>query len=138
MAAEQAGWIGANGGCTAEQKQKDNCRMIWTGGANMTRLEITRAEVREILRANLGKQLCITFDNGIMQSVEIGAVDDEGFLHSGSYVDQPGLFWRRFEEVKHIERKMTPCAESMPNSCSIAAPKWVTAGLRRKRRSLFR
>ena len=73
----------------------------------MTRLEMTRAEVREALRANIGKQLRITLGDGIVQSVDIGSVDDEGFLHSG-HGDQRNHNWTRFEEVKHIHRRLSP------------------------------
>ena len=100
----------------------------------MTRLGMTRAEAREILRANIGKQLRITLDSGIVQEVEIGYVNEEGFVHSGSGGDQPGVVWTRFEEVKHIHRNLTPVAASMPNGISLSAPKWVTLGLPRKRR----
>jgi hypothetical protein len=103
----------------------------------MTRLEMTRAEVREALRANIGKKLRITLDDGIVQSVDIGSVDDEGFHHSGPDGDQRNHNWTRFEEVKHIHRRLSPYGTSMPNSFSMSAPKWVTLGLPR-RKSLFR
>ena len=104
----------------------------------MTRLEMTRAEIREILRANIGKHLHITFENGTVQSVEIGFVDDEGFVHGGNGGgNQPPIIWRRFEEVKHIHSRLSPCAASTPGNGSTSAPKWVTLGplSRRKRKS---
>ena len=103
----------------------------------MTRLEMTRAEVREALRANIGKQLRITWDDGIVHTVDIGSVDDKGFLHSEPEGDQRNHNWTRFEEVKHIHRRLSPYMAPTSNSCSISAPKWVTLSLR-KHKSLFR
>ena len=100
----------------------------------MTRPEMTRAEIREILHANIGRQLRITFDTGMVQEVEIGYVDAEGFVHSASSGDQTGVIWRRFDEVKHIHRHLTPVGASMSNVSSLSAPNWVTRGLPRKRR----
>jgi hypothetical protein len=73
----------------------------------MPRREMTRVEVREILRANIGKRLRITFKDGIDRAVDIGSVDDEGFRHSGPEGDHPNFYRTSFEEVKHIHRTMT-------------------------------
>ena len=40
-------------------------------------------EIRKTLEANIGQRLRIEFIDGVTQSVEIGSVDGEGFLHSG-------------------------------------------------------
>jgi hypothetical protein len=64
---------------------------------------MTRKEVTDILQANIRKRLRITFDDGVVQSVEVSSVDDEGFLHSGPDGGDPQAFWTRFENVTLIE-----------------------------------
>lgn len=62
-------------------------------------------EIRKILTANIGHRLRIEFGDGVTQSVEIGSVDDEGFLHSGPEDGgDPRDFWTRFESVKSIQQ----------------------------------
>jgi hypothetical protein len=65
---------------------------------------MTIDEVRETVVANAGKTLRITFSDGIVHSLVIGAVDNEGFLHSGENGTDPQRWWSRFESVKLIER----------------------------------
>ncbi len=65
--------------------------------------EMTPKEIIEILNANIGKKLRITFSDGVIQFVEISSVDDEGFLHSGPDGGNPQAFWTRFESVTLIE-----------------------------------
>jgi hypothetical protein len=67
--------------------------------------EMTPKEIIEILNANIGKKLRIAFSDGVIQSVEISSVDDEGFLHSGPDGGDPQAFWTRFEDITFIE----PC-----------------------------
>lgn len=64
---------------------------------------MTRNEVADLLEANIGKRIRITFDDGVIQSVEVSSVDDEGFLHSGPDGGDPQAFWTRFEGVTLIE-----------------------------------
>ena len=65
---------------------------------------MTRDVLVILLRENIGKRLRVTFDHGVVQSVEIDSVDEEGFLHSGPNEgdDRQGL-WTRFEGVNLIE-----------------------------------
>ena len=90
--------------------KRPSVRLSGLPQSGMTRAEMTRVEAREIIRKNIGKRLRITFADGFVRVVNIGSVDGEGFLHSGPDGDHPNHFWTRFEEVKHIHRKLTPCA----------------------------
>jgi hypothetical protein len=64
---------------------------------------MTPTEVADALQKNIDKRLRITFDDGIIQSVSVHSVDQEGFLHSGPDGTDPTQFWTRFEGVKLIE-----------------------------------
>jgi hypothetical protein len=50
---------------------------------------MTRDEIRAIVEASSGRQLRITFSDGVTQSVDVAAVDDEGVLHSGPDGSEP-------------------------------------------------
>ena len=60
-------------------------------------------EIVSTLRARSGKRLRITFSDEIVQTVMVGPIDDEGFLHSGPDCADPLAFWTRFEDVKTLE-----------------------------------
>jgi hypothetical protein len=64
---------------------------------------MTAEEIADVLRANTGRQLRVIFSDGIVQSVLIGSVDAEGFVHSGPDGTPPGFFWTRFEDVASVE-----------------------------------
>ena len=64
---------------------------------------MTRHEIEEALTASDGRRVRVTFDDGVIQIVEIGSVDDEGFLHSGPDCADPKAYWTRFESVTSIE-----------------------------------
>ncbi len=66
---------------------------------------MTPKQIIDTLRASIGKRLRVTFEDGIIQSVDINSVDDEGFLHSGPNGDNPEAFWTRFESVRLLERE---------------------------------
>ena len=55
------------------------------------------------LRASQGKRVRLTFADEVVQTVVVGSVDDEGFLHSGPDCADPYALWTRFEEVKLLE-----------------------------------
>jgi len=55
------------------------------------------------LRASLGRPMRITFSDGVVQTVIIGTVDGEGFLHCGTDHADPQIFWTRFEDVNALE-----------------------------------
>ena len=65
---------------------------------------MTATEILDALKANIGKRVRVTFDDGIVQSVDISSVDEEGFLHSGPDGIDPHGFWTRFEGVTLVER----------------------------------
>jgi hypothetical protein len=67
---------------------------------------MTPKEIADALRVNIGKRLRITFSDGIVQCVDVGSVDEEGFVHSGPNGDQPDNFWTRFEDVMLVESKL--------------------------------
>ena len=46
---------------------------------------MTPDEVRTALLKSIGKRVRITFVDGLVQSVDVGPVDDEGFLHSAGW-----------------------------------------------------
>ena len=59
-------------------------------------------EIVNCLRASSGRPMRIKFSDGVVQTVIIGTVDREGFLHCGIGVaDQ--VFWTRFEDVHALE-----------------------------------
>ena len=64
---------------------------------------MTPTEVADALQKNIDKRLRITFDDGVIQSVRVDSVDQEGFLHSGPDGIDPTEFWTRFEGVKLVE-----------------------------------
>jgi hypothetical protein len=64
---------------------------------------MTPTEILDVLNANIGKRVRVTFDDGVVQSVEISSVDEEGFLHSGPDRTDPNDFWTRFEGVTLVE-----------------------------------
>jgi hypothetical protein len=68
---------------------------------------MTAAEILDALNANVGKRVRVTFDDGIVQSVEISSVDEEGFLHSGPDGSDPDGFWTRFEGVTFVEPEIS-------------------------------
>ena len=65
---------------------------------------MTRDEIRPIVEASGGRRLRITFSDGVTQSVDVAAVDDEGVLHSGPDGSEPKGYWTRFESIVAIER----------------------------------
>ena len=63
---------------------------------------MTPKEVESFLRAHIGQRLRVTFSDGVIQSVDIDSVDEEGFLHSGPDGENPQSFWTRFEGVSSL------------------------------------
>jgi hypothetical protein len=68
---------------------------------------MTATAILDALKANIGKRVRVTFNDGIVQSVEISSVDEEGFLHSGPDGAEPHGFWTRFEGVTLVEPEMS-------------------------------
>jgi hypothetical protein len=64
---------------------------------------MTADQVRTVVLRNIGKRVRIIFTDGLIQVVDIGRVDDEGFLHSGPDGLQPEFYWTRFDSVCQIE-----------------------------------
>ena len=60
-------------------------------------------EIRKALETSIGRRVRIEFSDGVTQSVDVGSVDDEGFLHSGPDGGDPRDFWTRFESVKSLQ-----------------------------------
>ena len=69
---------------------------------------MTSEEVKRALLENNGKRVRITFDDDVIQSVDIAAVDDEGVLHSGPGGVNHSFFWTRFESIRMVERAAEP------------------------------
>ena len=65
-------------------------------------MEMTVKQIRDILSASIGKRLQITFADDAIQCVDINAVDDEGFLHSGPDGIEQQFWWTRLEDIKSI------------------------------------
>jgi hypothetical protein len=74
-----------------------------TGPEDDTDGNMTREEIVATLLANAGRRVRVMFDDGIVQSVTIDNVDQEGFLHSGPDGTEPKGYWTRFEDVTGIE-----------------------------------
>jgi len=66
---------------------------------------MSREEVESLLRVNEGKRLTITFGDGVIQSVDIHAADQDGLGHSGPAGENPTHFWTRFASVRDIQPK---------------------------------
>jgi hypothetical protein len=64
---------------------------------------MTPEKIIDVLRANTGKRLRVTFLDGVVESVLIGSVDSEGFVHSGPDGESPDGFWTRLEDVELLE-----------------------------------
>jgi len=62
-------------------------------------------EIRRLLEARIGRRVRIEFSDGVTQAVDVGSVDDEGFLHSGPDGGDPRHFWTRFESVKSLKQE---------------------------------
>ena len=77
-------------------------------------------EIISTLRASQGKRVRLTFAGEVAQTVVVGTVDDEGFLHSGPDCADPYAFWTRYEDVKllELEPSGTP---PLPGSMSVIA-----------------
>lgn len=67
---------------------------------------MTPKEVESFLRAHIGHTLRVTFSDGVIQSVDINSVDEEGFLHSGPDGENPDGFWTRFEGVSSLATQL--------------------------------
>ena len=65
---------------------------------------MTRDEIAAIIEVSSGRRIRITFSDGVTQSVDVAAVDDEGVLHSGPEGNEPAGYWMRFEDIVAIER----------------------------------
>jgi hypothetical protein len=65
---------------------------------------MTRDEICAIVDASGDRRLRITFADGVTQSVDVAAVDDEGVLHSGPDGNEPEGYWTRFESIVAIDR----------------------------------
>ncbi|MBV9507396.1 MAG: hypothetical protein JO323_20580 [Acidobacteriia bacterium] len=64
---------------------------------------MTAEEIADLLRAKTGRRLRVIFSDGVVESVLIGSVDAEGFVHSGPDEELPEWFWTRLEDVTLIE-----------------------------------
>ena len=64
---------------------------------------MTPDEVAAVLSVNVGKRVRLTYVDGVIQSVDIGSVDDEGALHSGPDGIEPKYYWTRFERIIRVE-----------------------------------
>jgi len=64
---------------------------------------MTPSEVKETLRANQGKRVRIIYDDGVVESVDVHSVDDEGCLHSGPNGVEPASWWTRFDSITDVQ-----------------------------------
>lgn len=67
---------------------------------------MTQEEIIAALHAAAGKRIRVTYDNGTVESVDVAAVDDEGFLHSGPDGIEPAMWWTRFISIRHVENSV--------------------------------
>lgn len=68
---------------------------------------MTATEILDALNANVGERVRVTFGDGVIQSVVISSVDEEGFVHSGPDGTDPDGFWTRFEGVTFVEPEIS-------------------------------
>jgi hypothetical protein len=68
---------------------------------------MTRDEIKAVVEVGNDRRFRITFPDGVTQSVDVAAVDEEGVLHSGSGRREPKGCWTRFESIVAIERTPT-------------------------------
>jgi len=64
---------------------------------------MTSDEVVAVLRANKGKRVRVTFDDGVVQVVDINNVDEEGVTHSGPDGIEPAGFWTFHWSITWVE-----------------------------------
>ena len=64
---------------------------------------MTRDEIIAVVEVSSSRRLRITFADGVTQSVDVAAVDDEGILHSGPDGSEPEGYWTRFESIAAIK-----------------------------------
>ena len=65
---------------------------------------MTEQEIIDIINKSVGSKVRITFDDGVVECLEIGcSFDGEGFLCSGPEGGDPQAYWVRLESVTHIE-----------------------------------
>jgi hypothetical protein len=64
---------------------------------------MTPDEVRDVLLRNVSKRVRVTFEDGVVQNVDVSSVDSEGFVHSGPDGEKPDHFWTRFESVTRVD-----------------------------------
>ena len=65
---------------------------------------MTLKEIKAVIHANVGKRVRVTLENGVVQSVDITSVDEEGFVHSGPDGHNPDEYWTPFDGVKLVEQ----------------------------------
>jgi hypothetical protein len=64
---------------------------------------MTRDEVVRTLRERVGRRVRVTFADGDVLRVDVAAVDDEGFLHSGPDSEHPAFHWTPFESIALVQ-----------------------------------
>ena len=66
--------------------------------------ERVATDLAAVLRANEGKRVRITFDDGVVWSADVASVDDEGVLHSGPDGTNPRAWWTRLSRWRLLKR----------------------------------
>ena len=62
---------------------------------------MTRAEIVQVLKANLNKTVTLKFTDGFVTQATPLSVDAEGFIHDLATTDDH-VFWVAFEEVAEV------------------------------------
>jgi hypothetical protein len=65
--------------------------------------EMTPAEIAAVLLANQGRRVRVTYIDGVVESVDVHSVDDEGCLHSGPDGIEPAGWWTRFDSISDVQ-----------------------------------
>jgi hypothetical protein len=76
--------------------------LVGSGASEM----MTRKEVKAFLLANEGKRVRVTYADGLIQSVDVVSVDDEGFVHSGPDGETPQGFWSDFDGITELATQL--------------------------------
>jgi hypothetical protein len=66
-------------------------------------INVAPDEVKASLLANEGKRVRITYIDGVIESVDVHSVDDEGCLHSGPDGAEPAGWWTRFDSIIDVQ-----------------------------------
>lgn len=79
------------------------CQYVSPPALNSRTMPESNEDIVNSLRASSGRPMRIRFSDGIVQTVIIGTLDNEGFLHCCVGTADAQMFWTRFQDVHALE-----------------------------------